>query len=987
MDYEERAVGPIRYVRKTKSWSFPSVNPAMPSLLYTGVTKTVIPSTSKMVIASKSVISSPPYTANPKLFSTHGRPPKKEIKSILKQYPDLYLVRFPWLLREPLESSTASNYNFPPSALLDLGYAAVSPQDSSHISIAATVAGEDRNVISLRMILEDTLKLPLVESTVLVPAISDEEATEWSIPGARIQQICFSQPPESERQGTWMAARLLYSTVIFRPLYRRAPTAPINLYNGNLTTNPASLRTSRLDANPLVEIPITWTGGHPHADVAFHPSHQNTLAIIDIRGNWSIWEVQTNNKGGKPNAVIPGPRGSISTLDQIDTDNDKPADWASIQWVLDSSTILVADRRSAMLFHLEGIEPRAIQLKLGTHPVVMEGPERKSQPEWVLDVKRSPQNTAQFCILTSARLLLFDITTAPWDQEDRHEPLEASLVRHLHRDTYNFDTTLRLSDLLIGDYLYLVVYSRASEVVEVFPCPYASDRRTEGFFGSGFFLNFQPPLDPSSIGDVPSNTSLRYSTFVFKEVNHSPAHGSAHSDITLVKLFWMDPSFAVHETLFKGPPHRSLRKRMGIENHVNHYILRASKRPFERVGDDFVVDDWHEPVMPPHNKARTTRTTQTMVRTQARTSARSTNHQTTYEGLRWTLNLSLLYKRCLKGVAGCFAQAKLERSRPTIDQIIRDLDSVTVGDAKHRQHCRSLFQISGRPVSNDIEESVHDTKRLVSTILPDNPDLKPQHQFLILSRRFCNVFPAMSVASREKKSGLDFLEIYDQLVHQWLTNLPNDIPHSTRRMKEKIIRGVALDVFLARIIQIPNESKVVNPQKDGLSNDTPVQAGPASSQLLSSQNTEFESRSSQPEPEDEKAPATAFSSLSEFITFRKPRPLPRNVVNVLSHWQVGTDPSTYNWTQVSQGQEGLPHRRVRKKRSRQIQLSQTPVATPSVSRIPSTPQIRTWGSQPEGFPASSQPSISDKFMTQTERGQFGARKVKSNKKRKRAEGF
>jgi hypothetical protein len=103
-----------------------------------------------------------------------------------------------------------------------------------------------------------------------------------------------------------------------------------------------------------------------------------------------------------------------------------------------------------------------------------------------------------------------------------------------------------------------------------------------------------------------------------------------------------------------------------------------------------VVDDWHEPVMPPRNKARTTWTTQTMVRTQARTAAQSTNHQNTYEGLRWTLNLSLLYKRCLKGVAGCFAQAKLERSLPTIDQIIRDLDSVTVGDAKPRQNCRSL---------------------------------------------------------------------------------------------------------------------------------------------------------------------------------------------------------------------------------------------------------------------------------------------------------
>jgi len=283
-------------------------------------------------------------------------------------------------------------------------------------------------------------------------------------------------------------------------------------------------------------------------------------------------------------------------------------------------------------------------------------------------------------------------------------------------------------------------------------------------------------------------------------------------------------------------------------------------------------------------------------------------------------------------------------------------------------------------MSNDIEQSVYDTKRLVSTLLPENPDLTP-HQFMILSLPFSNVISGMPVASRGKQSSLDFLQIYDQLVDQWLTSLPHTIPYRTRRMKERIIRGIALDMFLARMIRTPKEANVDKP-----SNDT-VQAGPASSQLLSSQNTEWEDRSSQPGPEDEKS-AADFRSLSEFIIFKKPRPLRQKVVNVLSHWQIGTDPSTYNWRQVTQAQEGgPPQHRVRKKRSRQSQLSQTPVAPPSL-RIPSTPQIRTWGSQPDQrFPASSQPSISDKFMTQTERGQFGARKVKSNKKRKRAEGF
>lgn len=283
-------------------------------------------------------------------------------------------------------------------------------------------------------------------------------------------------------------------------------------------------------------------------------------------------------------------------------------------------------------------------------------------------------------------------------------------------------------------------------------------------------------------------------------------------------------------------------------------------------------------------------------------------------------------------------------------------------------------------MSNDIEQSVYDTKRLVSTLLPETPDFTP-HQFMILPLPFSDTVSGMPVTSREKQSSLDFLETYDQLIDQWLIGLPHTIPYRTRRMKERIIRGIALDMFLARIIRTPKEAKEADP-----SNDT-VQAGPASSQLPSSQITGSEYRSSQPGPEDEKAPAD-FRNLSGFIIFKKPRPLRQKVVNVLSHWQLGTDPSAYNWRHVAQAQEGGPlQHRVRKRRSRQSQLSQTPVAPPSL-RIPSTPQIRTWGSQPDQrVPASSQPSISDRFMTQTERGQFGTRKVKSNKKRKRAEGF
>ncbi|KAJ5809134.1 uncharacterized protein N7503_001352 [Penicillium pulvis] len=971
MDLEfQTTLGPIHYVKKTESWSFPRPSKA-PSFSYTGVTKTVIPS--------------PPRTSSPEPLNTSDRP--QGIKRILKKYPDLRLMRFPWSqhypwskrfpghFRELPELLPASNENYTShvSSLLDLGYAAIfPPRDSSHISIAATVTGEGRNIISLRVIVEDTWELSRDRSAVCVPAISDEETTEWSRPGALIQQVCFARPPEGEKQGTLMAARLLDSTMLFRPLYRNAPVAPANLYH---SINPSLLRTSRLDANPLVEIPITWTGGYPHADMAFNP-HQDRLAIIDVQGNWSIWEIETEHKEGKANAfVVAGPRGSMSSLDPIGTDNNKHRCRGSIQWV-NASTVLVADRRTAVLFHLEGNESRALELKLKsqlgmeslfemesdseleTDAEIESDADMESQLELILDVKKSTHRTSLFFILTSTRLLLFDMRNAR-DEEGRPLPLEASLIWRF--DGYVCDRTSRLSDLLIGDYLYLVLYSRRREMVRVFPYT-----ETKGFVRpDSFLLKFQPPLDPSSIESIEGehfDNPPRYSTFVFKEVAYSPVGIAPHPEMTLIKLFWVDKSLAVHETLFKGPA--QMRKRN--EEKVNGNILRASKSPFARVlsriYDDFVVDDWNEDVRPPQTRAR---------------KARLIKPKTLYEDLRWTLNFTPLYKHALKGIAGCVAQVKLERSRPSFDRILRNLAKT----ANAKRQCQSIFQISGRPMSNDIEQSIDDTKRLMSILLPEHPNLTPHQPYMILRLPSSDVISGMPVASQAKQSSLDFLEIYDKLIDQWLTSLPPTIPYRTRRMKERIIRGIALDMFLARIIQTPKEAKVAKSSKDM------VQAGPASSQLPSSQNTELEYRSSQQGPENEKAPAD-FRSLSGFIVFKKPRPLRQKVVNVLSHWQVGADPSTYNWRQVTQAQEGgPPQHRVRKKRSRQSQLSQTPVAPPSL-RIPSTPQIRTWGSQPDQrFPASSQPSISDKFMTQTERGQFGARKLKSTKKRKRAEGF
>ncbi|KAJ5936972.1 hypothetical protein N7466_003422 [Penicillium verhagenii] len=958
-------LGKIFYSTETESWSFSrTLNPG-PSISYTGATKTVI--------------ESPKHNPSSKLFGPYGRPPNPN--SIPEAHPDLGVH---WSSIRKDSSHNLPLSDSPISTLLDLGFASVlGIEGSSHIPIAAAVTGECRNVISLRVVVEDTVELPLEESTVLVPSIGNEETTEWSTQGAQIQQICFSRPFEDDDQATYMAARLLESTAVFRPLYHHNP-GHMQLRHDDPAMIPSSLRNSRLDANPVTEISNSDTGGFPHADVAFNPWYQKQLAIIDTMGNWSIWEIKTRRKRRTADGFARlCHKGSLSTPDQMNADGSEDDGWGSIQYV-DFSTILVANRKSVMLFQIEGenVRSRAIQLRMGR------------QPEWVIDVKKNIQNLSQFFILTSYRLLHFDLKTATLDEDGQKLPLESSLVRRHFRDAN--DTTLMLSDLLIRDNLYLALYSRVTELLQIFPCPLVNDPETEPFVGpDAFYLHLQSALKDSL------NKRFRCMTLLFKEVDHSPAPGTTlhNPDMSLIKLFWIDSSLAVHETLFKGL-RQSLQEEqdtgMEIENGLkDRHILRASEHhlniPSHEVDVDFVVNDWDE----------STRTPRVM--------EQSTDLTSTYEDLEWTLNWTPIYQLALEDIAGCAAQAELERSRPTFDHIIGNLESEIIGGVENWHTSQSMLEITGgRPVSNDIDQNAYDLKRLVSTVLQETQDPEIDHPFMILPLQFSKMFPGMPVVSQEKQSSLDFLETYDRLVELWLANIPHDIPNPTRRMKERIIRGIALDILLARLIRISKERKVVEPsQPDGSTSATlagsalPEAKGPASSQLPSSQITAFYDGSSQPAPEEERSSTAAYSSLSAFTTFKKPpRPLPRNITNMLSQWEVGTDPSAYKWRKVSSAEEAQELSRRRKKRLQRSQLSQlssqlsqqTPTITASpLPPTPSAPSIRTWGSQPDQrLPlASSQPSIGDFPMSQIERGLFGTREVRKSLKvkKKRKGGF
>jgi RNA polymerase I-specific transcription initiation factor RRN6 len=323
----------------------------------------------------------------------------------------------------------------------------------------------------------------------------------------------------------------------------------------------------------------------------------------------------------------------------------------------------------------------------------------------------------------------------------------------------------------------------------------------------------------------------------------------------------------------------------------------------------------------------------------------------------------------------------------------------------------------GRPVLEDIDDTAHHLTRLVSTIIPETPNEQATYRYMILPQKFSHVLHGMPPISSDEPPQLDFVKTYDELVEQWVTSVSYDIPRFTCVMKERVVRGIALDLLLSSLVRISNapSSNAALQPVETTDEAKPTEEEPMSSQnfpttlpssqLPSSQITATQGDTSQGLSETSPKDTTShsFSGLSAFTTFKQPRPMARNVANLLSHWKTGADPAAYEWQKTSNMLEEEEARRtggpsLPRRRSRSRKRSQPPTV-PETTSMPGTPialSIRTWGSQPaDSLPApsfplpSSQPTLDELPMTQMERGMFGAREVKSQKpkKKRRAAGF
>lgn len=298
---------------------------------------------------------------------------------------------------------------------------------------------------------------------------------------------------------------------------------------------------------------------------------------------------------------------------------------------------------------------------------------------------------------------------------------------------------------------------------------------------------------------------------------------------------------------------------------------------------------------------------------------------------------------------------------------------------------------------------------------------------------------------------LDITLLYDFLVQDWLAPLPSDVPTRARLAKEELIRSVSAQLSLARIIIL--RMPQVRPNNHEHSDPVPCLSDDAKLAFQSEDegavraNKEHSRSSSQPTmSEDYEPPSTQPSMMHDSSQLGRSSPFPSSIpssqpsgqgtmdspasrlglytrideqpslskdaTNILSHWQPGSDPASYDWWKTSRALETeeaeqnllrrassskRKKREARKRIALQQRVDQSGLPSdPATLPSSSVPVIRTPGSKPQGvgtsmlgFPQSSQ--VTGGFLSsQLEFGNFSQQLrsgPKGKPKKKRAAGF
>ena len=210
------------------------------------------------------------------------------------------------------------------------------------------------------------------------------------------------------------------------------------------------------------------------------------------------------------------------------------------------------------------------------------------------------------------------------------------------------------------------------------------------------------------------------------------------------------------------------------------------------------------------------------------------------------------------------------------------------------------------------------------------------------------------------QTSISLLQIYEKAIQHWITSLSPDVPGRVRLYLDERLRSIVIQVFLAsfgiqKLSWIPSEGSA--PDMDSTSNrlilperrkGTAVVSSKEKERSQASQfphglekipssshpSTRDAQKSSQTHSQksaysDVEVESESYKRLRALTSLDVLRTLPKAARIVLSHWELGADPSKYNWeatqeaiAQAEKGEENRDDRQAMKQRRRQEKQSQ-----------------------------------------------------------------
>jgi len=277
----------------------------------------------------------------------------------------------------------------------------------------------------------------------------------WVGEGAPILQVRFAQP--LREQPALLAVRLPRTTIIFRPIFLPHEVPPKGARLG------CRYPPSTIDANPILKLSTEGTSSEPHADLFFNPWYQRQLAVIDRSGKWSVFDLEGRHYEPtsfratlfKTGSVAPVEEDSDSESNQGNESEEVPLfkdGWARIVWGGDANTIVVCNRQVIGIWQISGELEYSACVDF----------RKVRQPEWILDVKSNSLRPGHIFVLTTTRVLWYDILASDGGLKGESGPRSRMLVSWRHfRDTD--DPSLRLS--VTSDALGIVIQNCRSRTL------------------------------------------------------------------------------------------------------------------------------------------------------------------------------------------------------------------------------------------------------------------------------------------------------------------------------------------------------------------------------------------------------------------------------------------------------------------------------------------------------------------------------------------